>query len=232
MQFYLAQTQNDLCRVGKALASKGMVHYLLGTISARLNPNPPMYLVKPADCLYELAEPSDFVLVNSMGEPLDGTNRRPSLNFLAHLACYNARPDINSVVHAHPEKIVALISQTHYIFNPSKVELLTQEAVWMVKNGAIPVVEDLDPEKLAEAVGQEILKSNVVAIRNHGIIAVGKDINEAYGTALVAESEAAIISSSIAMGGIPLFRDEKTAAEDLQLMPPTFSPKFMQHKPA
>lgn len=97
----------------------------------------------------------------------------------------------------------------------------------MVKNGTIPVVEDLDPEELAQAVAKKIIDANVVAIRNHGIMAVGKSIWEAYGAALVTESEAAMIIKILSMRGKPLFRSEETAKRDLDIMPPTFSPKFI-----
>ncbi len=220
---------DDLCKIGKSLAERNFVHYLLGTISARSSENPHTYLVKPAECLYELANPSDFALVNEDGDPVDGTDRRPSLNFLVHLACYRARPDIGGVVHAHPEKTTALISQDHPAFNgiPSRIPLLTQEGVWMVKNWHIPIVEDLDPKELAEAVSEKILEANVVAIRNHGIIAVGKSIWEAYGAALVAESEAVMLGSIISMGGKPLIRNPETGETDLCKMPSrTFSKKF------
>lgn len=226
----------DLCKVGKLLAAKNMVHYLLGTISTRISSGPPSFLVKPALCLYETAEPDDFACVDEHGNPFGPIRNRPtsqllpSLNFLAHVACYRERNDIGAVVHAHPENIVSFISQHHRMWHDRHIEsvpLITQEAVWMVKNGYIPVVEDVEPRALAEAMRSKIRTANVVAIRNHGIIAVGKDIWEAYGTALVAESEAAMIARILAMNGEPFFRDEKTVTEDLRTMPPTFSPKFV-----
>lgn len=212
-----------LCYIGKELVRRNMVHYLLGTISMRLKKNPPVFLVKPADCLYELAKPSDFVKVYKNGTPLDGSGRRPSLNFLAHAACYKARPDIGAVMHAHPENIVTLSSNTRFT---NAIPLLTQEAVWMVKNGKIPIVEDLNPENLAKIVAKNIVDANVIAIRNHGIVAVGKDIWEAYGTALVAESEAAMIVKILSMGEKPRFRYKEITENDLAVMPSTFSPKF------
>lgn len=219
----------DLCKVGKSLAAKNMVHYLLGTISARIQREPPVFLVKPATCMYETAEPDDFVTVDVTGRPTDGSNRWPSLNFLAHAACYHARPDIGAVVHAHPENIVALISLDLLDSkkSPFAIPLLTQEAVWMVKRHSIPVVEDLDPEALARAVAEKITDANVVAIRNHGIMAVGKTIWEAYGAALVAETEAAMQFKILSLPAQPRTRSKETATEDLVVMPPTFSPKFV-----
>lgn len=220
----------DLCKIGKSLAKKKMVHYLLGTISARISKNPSAFLVKPARCLYEIAKPEDFVCVDMDGAPTDGSDRRPSLNFLVHTACYRVRPDIGGVIHAHPENIVALVSQCNpffYDLPPTEISLLTQEAVWMVKNGTIPVVADLDPKELSQAVGEKITNTNVVAIRNHGIIAVGQDIWEAYGAALIAESEATMIMKIFSTpDSVPCFRNEETVKYDLSVMPPTFSPKF------
>lgn len=219
-----------LCYIGRELVRRNLAHHLLGTISLRFDSKPSVFLVKPAGCLYELAETSDFARVYENSAPLDGSDRRPSLNFLAHAACYKVRADVGGIVHAHPEHIAALISQRNSIFDNTplvEIPLLTQEAVWMVKNGTIPVVEDLDPEELAQAVAKKIIDANVVAIRNHGIMAVGKSIWEAYGAALVTESEAAMIIKILSMRGKPLFRSEETAKRDLDIMPPTFSPKFI-----
>lgn len=222
---------DDLCTIGKSLAKRNLVHYLLGTISAQCSENPLTYLVKPDTCIYELAKPEDFVKVNAEGNPIEHGKRGPSLNFLVHLACYQARPDIGGIVHAHPEKITALVSQSYSALRGMfhEVPLLTQEGVWMIKNICIPVVEDLDPKELAKAVSEKILKVNVVAIRNHGIIAVGETIWEAYGAALVAETEAAMLGSIIAMGGRPLVRSRETGKADLRKMPPhMFSKKFIR----
>lgn len=49
-----------LCYIGRELVRRNLAHHLLGTISLRFDSKPSVFLVKPAGCLYELAETSDL----------------------------------------------------------------------------------------------------------------------------------------------------------------------------
>lgn len=239
-------SQQDICEAGKVLAEKGLVHSNLGTISMevfwekwwqtsgqRVRGRNRWFLTKPGPVYYRHATPQDFVVVDLAGNILSDEKDGPSQNWLVHQACYEARPDISAVVHAHPEHVVALISQIQSRDIHRKLEFrpLTGETIWFFKPTAdcgvdIPVVPNLDPEPLAHAVKKEITRCNVVAIRNHGIIAVGKDIWEALSAALVIESEARMIATIYQMGGTPDFLSPERIRHEIEGMPPWFSPPF------
>ena len=228
------ELRNDLCHAGKLLAEKGLVSSNLGTISAVAGRNRRIFVTKPGPVHYLRAEPDDFVLVDKDGNPQEPNKDRPSLNFLVHAACYGARPDIGAVVHAHPGNVVALVSQKNPKFDQDGdfvFRLLTGEACWFVKpvegfDPLVPIVDNLDPEPLAFAVGNAIKCANVVAIRNHGIVAVGKDIWEATSAALVIEEEASIIAEIYKMEGTPDFLSDEKVRHEVSSMPPHFSRPF------
>lgn len=232
------ELRQALCSAGKLLAEKGLVHSNLGTISTVVGKGHRVFLTKPGPVHYLRAEPGDFVLVDKEGDPQELNKERPSLNFLVHAACYKVRPDIGAVVHAHPRNVVALVSQKNPKFDQDEdfvFRLLTGEACWFVKpaedyDPVVPVVGNLDPTPLAFAVGNAISRSNVVAIRNHGIIAVGQDIWEATSAALVIEEEASIIAEIYKMGGTPEFLSNERVRHELSGMPPHFSRPFQQQK--
>lgn len=227
--------REELCRTGKLLADKGLVSSNLGTISVVLDRLEGLFLTKPGPLNYLLARPADFVKVNWAGDPhpLKSEKTRPSLNWLVHLACYFVRLDINAVVHAHPRNVNTLTSQRNPAFANDgmfRFRLLTGEACWFAKliegTSEIPIVDDLDPESLAKAVAKAIQQANIVAIRNHGIMAVGKDLQEACAAALVAEEEASIILGIYTSGGRPNFLSPERVSREVNNMPPWFSPAY------
>lgn len=230
-----SELRKELHSAGSRLAKSGLVHSNLGTISLVIDREKNLYLTKPGPVHYLLAKPKDFVRVNLLGKVLQEGRADPSLNWLVHAECYRRRPDIGAIVHAHPRHVVILTSQSS---SEVTLRLLTGEATWFVKpvksawqkgvysTPGVPVVENLPPLALAGAVGREILRANVVAIRNHGIIAVGKDIREATAAASVIEEEAAVVVGIYAMGGVPDFLSPEKIWEEVHGMPPWFSKPY------
>ncbi len=208
------------------------------------------YVTKPQDKHYFRMNPEDFVSVDINGTPLpqqrifmpDGKEKkkmRPSLNWLVHKASYEADPAIGAVVHAHIRSIVALASQSNERFTKclnafgnlaAFIPLVSEEAVWAlnpVPDGefvmaGLPIVEDCAPQGLAEYAKILIPQGNAFAIRNHGIMTVGRDIEEALGVALVLKKEAEIILDIFSSGGMPLFRGRDKILKSLEDMPPHF----------
>ena len=219
--------------VGRILAHKDLVEYVLGTISGKLDED--TFITKPQDRDYLRLWPWQYVRVNLRGDPLERSKSRPSLNWLVHRACYEADHRIGGVVHAHLRSTVAFTSQTNPHFDssfsrdgmPFVIPLLTEEAVWLLNPAedsplAIPIVEDLDPVGLAQKAREIIPKVNVFAIRNHGIMTVGRDIWEALGIALVIKKEAEMLLDIYTSGGRPELRTEERIRTSLKTMPPHF----------
>lgn len=229
-----SRLQRELADCGRLLLHYGLVHTTLGTISAILDNDTRICLVKPATLNYRNAQAGSFARVNLQNELLDPTSSPPSLNFLVHIACYLARPDIGAVIHTHPESVVKLISGRHSVWRkilkqksdcPRYIPLTSEESVWFTKpspkgSGGIPIVSDLRPKELARAVGQAVHSADVVAIRNHGLIAVGHTLEDALNATLAADSEARVLFDRISGGFIPNIRNISKIRQDLACMPP------------
>lgn len=242
---YESELRKELTFAGKRLMAEKLVHSNLGTISACLNREKGRYLVKPGPMDYEGMGPDEFIEVGIDGAPFDKTNDPPSLNWLAHRASYETRPDIGAVIHAHPNFIVAITSQKNIKFDYfstsitlashlslKMIPLISEEAVWLYKPtelnscGAVPVVEDLPPEKLAEAARKMMLLGNGFVIRNHGIMTVGKNLREALALVIEMECQAKIFATIVAMGGSPIYREPSRVASESKNMPPWFTKPF------
>ena len=236
--------RKELASIGKRLAEEGLVHSNLGTISVVLDRAKGRFLTKPGPLEYVSMGPDDFVEIDTDGEPQEKGKSPPSLNWLVHRACYETRPDINAVIHAHPDFVIAVISQKNEKYAAfslgslaepkilNAIPLLSEEGVWLYKptrlntEGTVPIIPDLPPEGLAESARAEILKGNAFAIRNHGIVAVGVTLREAFALAVELEHQAKIFATILSTGGTPLFRTKTQIAREAQNMPPWFSRPF------
>lgn len=117
---------------------------------------------------------SDIICVKKDGTILG--KHKPSSEFPFHKAIYEARPDIKSVIHAHPPALVSfsivrqipntnIISQAKHICGPigyAKYE--------------IPGSEDL-----GEVIADEFKKGfKAIIMENHGTVLGGSDLTDAY----------------------------------------------------
>jgi len=92
-----------------------------------------------------------------------------------HLAIYKTRPDIKAIVHAHPPYGTAYASS-----NKKLNSELTSEGRLVLGEIAFAKYELMGTQKLADIVAQSATGSNIILMQNHGVIALGKTLLEAY----------------------------------------------------
>jgi L-fuculose-phosphate aldolase len=161
-----------LCRVGKQLYDHSLVTGTFGNISARVQGTKTI-LIKATGASMGSLKPEDLVLVSLEGKQLD-SGQAKSVETPMHVAVYNARSDVNGVVHSHAPVATA--------FGIAGLEILpvTTETYTLIPNG-VPIVPFEKPgtKKLATAVQKKISKFDAVILENHGILTVGHSIEEA-----------------------------------------------------
>jgi L-fuculose-phosphate aldolase len=104
-------------------------------------------------------------------------NIRPSIELNLHRNIYNKRQDVNAVVHTHsPFTIGVSIPSTRF-------QHVIEEAKIVVGQPVIISNKPSGSKDLAESVSGAFQKgggaTRAVAIKNHGVVAVGKDIHQA-----------------------------------------------------
>jgi len=122
---------------------------------------------------------------------INGENLSPEINIsmetAMHLKIYQNRPDANSIIHAHPPFITA--------FSCSDKELdttITGESFYVCGRVARSGYALMGTNQLAILAAEASLKSNVILLDNHGIIAIGRSLLEAYDRIEVLENTAKI----------------------------------------
>ena len=94
----------DLVAANRILAAQGVVDGF-GHVSARHPGNPQRYLLsraRPPECI-EAADIMEFTLD---GEAIEARGWRPYNERFIHGALYEARPEINAVVHSHSPSVI------------------------------------------------------------------------------------------------------------------------------
>ncbi|MCX6650177.1 MAG: class II aldolase/adducin family protein [Methanomassiliicoccales archaeon] len=165
------QAGMDVVRYGRLLYERGLTFGTGGNISARVGGN---MIITPSGTCKGMLDPTELVNVDiATGKALSG---RPSMETPFHLTVYRERADVNGVVHVHPRFCTALAC--------AGVELtpgLTPEGL-MVLGRRVPTVPYATPgsNDLAEALRAVVGGANAFLLQNHGAIAVGKDLKDAY----------------------------------------------------
>ena len=181
------EEEAELRRKLIAIAKKCLQHKLMsvtwGNLSVRLGDD--SVIITPSGVEKTALKPEDLLIVDLDGNVVKG-RFRPSIETLMHVRIYRERSDVNAVIHTHSHYAMALAAMG------IPIPVLTVEFAAAVGH-EIPVTRFVMPgsaelaEEVAKALGKDKL---VVLIRNHGVVAVGKEIEEAYHVAVLTEEEA------------------------------------------
>ncbi len=141
-----------------------------GNVSLRLKDG--SVLITPSGRCKGTLRPEDLVKVSVDGDVIG--NGHPSIETDMHLALYQARDDIGSVVHCHPLYCTALA-----VMREPLRPRLTPEGVLLL--GDVPMVPYYPPGSI-ELVGAVASHCghNAMIMERHGALTVGRDLEQAY----------------------------------------------------
>lgn len=166
-----------------------------GNISCRV-PGEDYIAITPSGMSYDSLVPEDIVIVDISGNTVNGT-RKPSIEVPLHLAIYNAREDIQAIVHTHSAYATAMAVARREI--PGAVEDLVQ-----IVGGNVRVNEYALPG--TALLGINTVKAmegrNAVLLANHGMLGAGRSLEEAFRVCQVVEKSAQVTIMAQLMGGV------------------------------
>jgi len=184
--------EKDLASTIRRLYSRGLVSGVGGNASVIL-PSRKHLLITPAGYFKGGVAEGDLVKVSLNNKIIGGG--KPSSELPTHIAAYQARKDVNAVVHGHPPTAVALVTAG------MTIPTMTPEHAVMVQR--LEVVDFAPPgEEGAWAVALQLKRCDVVGIRNHGFFSLGKDLHEAASRLEVLEESAKIYVTGRQLGGV------------------------------
>ncbi|CDG18395.1 L-fuculose phosphate aldolase [Xenorhabdus doucetiae] len=140
-----------------------------GNISARYQDG---FLITPSGIAYEKLTPDHIVYVSYQGEY--AADKVPSSEWHFHLACYQARPDLNAVVHNHAVNATAVSILNHAI--PAIHYMIAVTGTDHVP--CIPYAT-FGTAELADYVKKGITHSKALLMQHHGMIAMEVSLEKA-----------------------------------------------------
>ena len=195
--------KKELVIYGKKVISSGLVAGAGGNISARCGRV--IYLSASGLALDEMQE-EDYIGVDiESAEVVDG-NKKPTSELSLHFACYRVREDVQAIVHTHSPWAGGVISSGKTI-KPMFPEFVCDIDRVAHIDYVVPTTQ-----KLADAVAEVAVENSVILMSNHGVLAFGRNLREAYYRNLIVEDAAKSLVAACVVGK-PRFLTEEEIKE-------------------
>jgi L-fuculose-phosphate aldolase len=166
------QLRDDITQVGKLMFDKGWIAANDGNITIRLEEN--LILATPTGVSKGMITPGDLILCDLDGNKLCG-ERECTSEMAMHLTIYRLRPDIRSVLHAHPPVATGFATAGRAL----NLGLLPEI---VIRLGSVPLCDYGLPgtPALTEGMLPYIPKYEALLMANHGVVCYGTDVFDAY----------------------------------------------------
>ncbi len=183
----------DLLRVCRLVYEKGWVAMNDGNVSIRLDED--RILCTPTAVSKGFLEAEDLIICDPCGRKIDGQRERTS-EIAMHNVIYAARPDVRSIVHAHPPTATGFACAGRALDKALLPEVVIQL-------GSVPLASYGLPgtPALSEGMMPYIAQYDAMLLENHGCTAYGRDVWEAFFRMEMVEHFARIAFVAEMLGG-------------------------------
>jgi L-ribulose-5-phosphate 4-epimerase len=190
------ETRQRLIDAGRILEGEGQGDLTRGHVSIRVPGDPTHFYMKPHSFGFDEITPENMVTCNLAGEKIAGGGRKHSEVYI-HSEIYKARPEVMSVIHAHPTYAVA------WSATGRQLEPISQPGV-AFSDGLPYFTETIDlirSQEMGAGVARALGQHKAVLMRNHGVAVVGKTVEEAVILTLMLDNACQIQLLAAAAGG-------------------------------
>ena len=182
--------------IGKRIWTRGYVASNDGNITVVLNENE--ILTTPTGVSKGFMTTDMIIKVDRTGKVISGNSKyRPSSEVKMHLEVYKERPDIKSVVHAHPPYATSFA-----VAGIPLNKCVLPEAVIVI--GSVPMAPYALPStmEIPDSIKPLIKNSDAILLQNHGALTLGSDLLNAYHKMETLEHTADIVWKAIQLGNV------------------------------
>jgi L-fuculose-phosphate aldolase len=199
----------EVLEAAQQMCQEGFVVGTSGNVSLRFKDpeGQEAVAITPSGCHYDTMKTNDIVIVDLEGQRLEG-ELTPSIETTLHTGIYKVRKKVNAVIHTHPVygSIIAVAGL--------EIPGILDDQVTQI-GGEIrvaPYAISGSPEMAANVIAS-LGPRNAVLMANHGAIAVGRNMREAFTMCKLAEKTARIFISALALGKVNLLPAEAAEVE-------------------
>ncbi|MCK0195340.1 aldolase [Ancylobacter sp. 6x-1] len=169
-----------LCKLCHSLFDRGYSVGGAGNVSVRLEGGG--FLVTPTGGSLGRITPADLAEIDAKGTPVPGS--KPSKEFAFHLALFESRPEVGAIVHLHSTYLTALSCLEDL---PADNALRPFTPYYVMRVGYMPVIPYYRPG--APEIGRDLAIAakahpvNAFLLASHGVVVLGKDLEDAVNNA-------------------------------------------------
>jgi ribulose-5-phosphate 4-epimerase/fuculose-1-phosphate aldolase len=162
-----------------------MTHGALGHVSYRLSEDRMLIKAKgPEEAALRFTEPKDIIEIDFDGDPVDAPEGlRPPSECFIHIQIMKANPDVQSVIHCHPEHAVLMTivdKEMVPIYGPAR----PGSQIPLDGLPIYPRSHTITTPDMGDALVKVMGSSKVALMRGHGITAFGSSVKDATVRAL------------------------------------------------
>ena len=189
------EIKKQICDIGRRIYNRNMVAANDGNISVKLNDNE--FLCTPTGVSKGFMTPEFICKVDAKGNVIQANpGFKPSSEIKMHMRVYEKRPDVGSVVHAHP-----IYATSFAIAGIPLTQPIMPEAV--IALGCVPIAEYGTPStmEIPDNLEKYLPYFDAVLLENHGALTWSTDLNAAYMKMESVEFYAQLLYQSKLLGG-------------------------------
>ena len=168
------ELREQICDICQKMWQLGWVAANDGNVSVKLEDG--TFLATPTGMSKSFITPERLVHISETGEVLNGLpGYRPSSEIKMHFRCYEERPDVGAVLHAHPPVATGYAVAGLALDEYSMIETV-------IALCSIPVTPYGTPStyEVPEAIAPYLKEHDALLLKNHGALTVGADVLTAY----------------------------------------------------
>jgi len=195
--------KHDVLETARAMLHSGLVEGTAGNVSSRLPDG--NVVMTPSSVAYDTMTLEDLVVIDPDGNLIEGT-RPPTTEKALHLACYRRYEEVGAVIHTHAQhaSMFALIHEP--------IPAVIEEFVVYV-GGDVPIADYklTGSDDLGEEISNRLDKVSAVLIANHGMVAIGSNLQKALHVTALVDRSAKIIWGARVMGTVVPLPDKTSS---------------------
>lgn len=184
-----------ICDVCHKMWQLGWVAANDGNVSVKMDDG--TFWVTPTGMSKSFITPDKLIRIDKDMNVVEGApGLKPSSETKMHMRCYEERPDVGAVVHAHPPTATGYAVANRPLDNYSMIETV-------IAIGSIPVTPYGTPStyEVPDAITPYLQEHDVLLLQNHGALTVGCDLITAYYRMETLELYAKISLNAELLGG-------------------------------
>lgn len=164
--------KEDIIKICKQLYERKYITQISGNVSIRTDDNE--IIITPSQLRKHELKIDQLCGINSNGTLLT-QGKMCSSEYRVHLAVYNNRADVKTVIHSHPQFSIICSLKDISLDRP-----ILPETTSLL--GSIPTVPYAPPgsKELAEAIVPYLSDHNALILQRHGVLTFGNNLWEAF----------------------------------------------------